>query len=586
MPWGPAYPTPPPGSGGWGPGYPGGSNPPDHGWIPQTSTAVPFSANGQLALATSQIQPVPATFSADGALAIQSMAKQFGNLNLSGNGQLSLVASAIEYLALNLSAGGVLALNARAQLTAALNMSADGQLSLFAAQYAQQFLNFTGDGQLAIAVSQIIQQALNFSSAGQLALLPMQIQFAPTLQSFTDLFNRANSATAIGNGWTPRANVLGINGNAAYPVTANVWDEASAPVVMGSNDMEVSITLGALTGSADYTVILLGMNAAGEGLFAFFNGGAGVTLYYQGKWDTTGLANYATANIASQTAGDVFTIRRIGNAYSVYQNGNLVLPWVDSGNIIPRDANHRIVGIAGYTDGTNYRAIDSFSAKDIGPFSSVGTLSISAFARFSKALALATAGQLAIAAAFPATAPAPQQFTAAGAYAYTIPYWCNKVDEILLGGAGGGKGLALFGSWGDGGTGGGWNVRTLVRGVDIPWTTAQITGTVGNGGTAGSNSGGNGGNGGTTTATATGMTSQTAAAGVGATTTLTNSAGLAPSPQSQTLNGQTYNGGATVAAGGGGKNGNPPGGGGSGSQVSSTAGGAGAPGSAWFYAYQ
>lgn len=168
-------------------------------------------------------------------------------------------------------------------------------------------------------------------------------------------------------------------------------------------------------------------------------------------------------------------------------------------------------------------------------------------------------------------------YTASGAYTYTIPDWCNKIDVLLVGGGSGGWGGAAGN--GSGGKSGVWATATLQRGKDIPWTTTTITGSVGVGGTAGGGGGGAGGPGGATTATATGMTSMSGAGGSGNVGT-TNVVGA--SPGDQTLDGITYYGG--LSQGSLNNAGKAPGGGGAAGGFAS-AGGAGAVGQAWFYAW-
>ena len=179
-------------------------------------------------------------------------------------------------------------------------------------------------------------------------------------------------------------------------------------------------------------------------------------------------------------------------------------------------------------------------------------------------------------AAFATNGPTTTAFSTAGAYSYTIPWWCNKVDVILLGagqGGGGSSGLVT----GLGGNCGTWVTKTLVRGVDIPWTTTTITGTVPAAGAGGAGGGGAAPSAAAATASATGMTSLSAAGGAGGWTGNWNGLG----PGNTTFNGQTYTGGATSANSAG----NAPGGGGTGG----TFNGGGFPGSrgrVWFYAYQ
>ncbi len=168
-------------------------------------------------------------------------------------------------------------------------------------------------------------------------------------------------------------------------------------------------------------------------------------------------------------------------------------------------------------------------------------------------------------------------YTATGAYTYTIPTWCNKIDVLLVSGGSGGWGGAVGN--GAGGNAGTWSTATLQRGKDIPWSTTSITGSVGGGGTAGAGGGGAGGAGGNTTATATGMTSMSATGGTGYAST-TDVVGK--SPGNQTLNGVTYYGGGTQSNLN--NAGRAPGGGGAAGGFAS-AGGKGADGQVWFNAW-
>lgn len=176
--------------------------------------------------------------------------------------------------------------------------------------------------------------------------------------------------------------------------------------------------------------------------------------------------------------------------------------------------------------------------------------------------------------------PELTSYTSAGSYTYTIPVWATVIDVVLLGGGGGGKGMAFFDAWTEGGEAGSWVTTRLTRGVDIPWDTTQITGSVGAAGTAGG-SGSNGGTGGNSTATGTGMTTLTANGGPGGNQSNLDTPGK--SPGSQTFNEQAYTGGAQQNSQS--QNGNAPGGGGAGARISLMHGGAGAIGRAWFRAY-
>ncbi|AYN57198.1 minor tail protein [Mycobacterium phage BoostSeason] len=195
--------------------------------------------------------------------------------------------------------------------------------------------------------------------------------------------------------------------------------------------------------------------------------------------------------------------------------------------------------------------------------------------------------------AFPATAPLPQQFTAAGNYTYTIPYWCRFIDVVVLGGGGGGQGSGSSLVDGFGAKAGDWATWTLERGVDIAWTLATITGTVGNFG-AGGNAGAGaipgipGSPGSASTAVATGKGTLRGDGGPGGALGIWGADKSGQGPGTLNYNGQDYVGGTNTANQGSAK-GNPPGGGGAGAAGGifiGTRGGDGAVGRVWFRAYQ
>lgn len=168
---------------------------------------------------------------------------------------------------------------------------------------------------------------------------------------------------------------------------------------------------------------------------------------------------------------------------------------------------------------------------------------------------------------------ASQAFTAAGPYAYTIPWWATRID-IVLNGAGGGGDNGAPSTAGDGGGAGAIATRTLIRGTDISWDATTISGAVGAGGARDE------GNGTSTTAAATGMDTLTAAGGTGGAATGPTGA----SPGDTTYNGVLYKGGATQPTRG--AAGKAPGGGGGGGNTGSGLAGPGADGAAFFRAYQ
>jgi hypothetical protein len=181
-------------------------------------------------------------------------------------------------------------------------------------------------------------------------------------------------------------------------------------------------------------------------------------------------------------------------------------------------------------------------------------------------------GTLTGTASFPSHDPATQRYDGADTYSFAIPFWCTRIDLVLLG-AGGGGSYSDFGNGVVGGAGG-WQTVTLARGTGIAWATTTIDVTVGQGGSGGAPNVAATPGGDTTASWDT--TTQTATGGGGGATTGAQS-GNGPSPTSDSV------GDATLAAGAAQLNaaaaGNAPGGGGSGGDVFGQ-GGAGADGAA------
>jgi hypothetical protein len=204
-----------------------------------------------------------------------------------------------------------------------------------------------------------------------------------------------------------------------------------------------------------------------------------------------------------------------------------------------------------------------------------GVLSVTPAPHYSIPSAYAGAGTLS-ATAIPAyTPPQSDTFSTVGTYTYTIPTWCDLIDVVMIGGGKGGQN-GTFGNAGEGGQAAAWLSTTLERGIDIPRSTAQITGSVGAAGAA------NAGNGGNSTATATGMTTRTA----NGQTALVASGQIGGSPGNRTYRGQIYTGGTGGAGGAPAAAGTAPGaGGGGGNGSGSTSGGAGGAGQVNYRAY-
>ena len=280
-----------------------------------------------------------------------------------------------------------------------------------------------------------------------------------TLGYFDD-FNRVDSTVSPGNGWVNRvAAGLGISGNALYPTVAGAtWCIATAPVAMNSNDMEVSVIFGGHSGGYDATMIFLGCNEAGEGAFLHTTGTA-FYIFTQTAWYNW--TNQHGVGVGQMYAGDRITVQRYGNTYVGYLNGIQAMTWPDTGNIVPRDANHRLVGAGLYNDNAGYRSFDSFSTRDIEWLSGNGTLTASVEGRIPvpRSAALSGDGTLSATMAryFP-SGPFNETNTARTNQAVpagTFGAWVT----LAAGGGGGGSGSGGSFSARAGGGGGGGGAR-------------------------------------------------------------------------------------------------------------------------------
>lgn len=174
--------------------------------------------------------------------------------------------------------------------------------------------------------------------------------------------------------------------------------------------------------------------------------------------------------------------------------------------------------------------------------------------------------------------------TATGTYNYPVPEWSLIIDYALWGGAASGQtGNGAFNTAGKGGKAGQLITGTLIRGVDIPWSLANITGTVGAGGAQPANSDGAGPTAGSGTTAVINGSTVTAQGGTGQA-----SGQIGETASSATIAGTNYTGGAGGTGNGG--TGTGPGGAGAGGNGGifgfRTRGGPGGNGQASFKARQ
>lgn len=187
--------------------------------------------------------------------------------------------------------------------------------------------------------------------------------------SYTDSFDRADSDTTLGTGWTNRNGVMGISTNCGYPVTADTNCVASYDSALSANDMSVSITVEGYVGSGgDRVIVVLGAATSGEMALLFIINGFNGYIYSSTGWDfgVNGTVQATSSSNVTYTTGDVILLQRVGNVYTAKLNGSTItgLTWTDSGDVLTRNASHRLTGVGSYNNsGTGYRRINSWAAQ-------------------------------------------------------------------------------------------------------------------------------------------------------------------------------------------------------------------------------
>lgn len=586
-----------------------------------------MASAGTLSATMSQIERVTVRLGGDGALhpsassAIQYVAADFNNLDSSETGTLYSGLSAWWFTyadhPVDFSGGGTLfgdmGDGLRAQVTGQYAFSdsqgSDGTISATLSQKYALAVGFTGGSLLSFAVeggndglsatalpgatgagggagtlaATARMYSLNIAAAlgGSGTLTGAMLKLDTIPMEYDDTFNRANSSDC-GSSWTQQfaGNPLHVNSNQAQPTSSGSWSLAKWATVMPTRDVVVTVTVGAVNGVGDAMLIYTRSNSSQQVAIRYWDGYWDIMICTGGDYSSFSNPTFPVSVGPGQSIspGDVIEWTTVGSRYLLKQNGNTVFDVDDLGFAVypyANDGNHREVAVGYYTpSGSAAVGIDSWHAKPVGMLSGNGSLTATLVPQRNVAAAFGGGGTLTATAGFPSHSAELTSYTTPGSYTYTIPYWCNKFDIIVLGGGGaGGKGGLL--NTGPGGSAATWQTVTITRGTDIGWSTASVTGNVG---AKGNHNGGAGGN---STAVATGMTTLSSTGGAGGTAAC-GWPGCAPG--NKTFNVYTYTGGS--AGGGGGGNGTAPGGAGGGGNLFNGAGGDGAAGVVHFYAYQ
>lgn len=193
-----------------------------------------------------------------------------------------------------------------------------------------------------------------FSAVGNLAATA-----AARNPRFIDTFDRPDTTSGLGPNYVGHDGVLGIKNGAAYAPSLTVWSYATLATPAATNDLEAAIVLGPTVGAQDHVLLMAGVSAAGEGIFAYFYTQT-ASWFSQNSW-----SNYSGIQQSIPFAyadGDELLLRRVGQTYTIFRNGfTSGISYTHSAGTV--DANHRLAGFGCYTGiANNYRPVDAFSA--------------------------------------------------------------------------------------------------------------------------------------------------------------------------------------------------------------------------------
>lgn len=209
-----------------------------------------------------------------------------------------------------------------------------------------------------------VKKPFRYGQIGATAAKAVAAFSGVVLRHFTDTFTRGDSTTSIGPDWS--STNMGIATNAAYTVADDSDGVASFGLHPNTDNQKVTLTVGWIQGTGGRIYALLGYNDAGEGAYASFSP-SGTWYIYSATAGLGGTTQRAAATSQGFTSADTVDLRRSGNLYSLHKNdGAPLASWTDSGDVVPRDSNHRNVGIGGHRDGSGNRThIETFECDDL-----------------------------------------------------------------------------------------------------------------------------------------------------------------------------------------------------------------------------
>jgi len=184
---------------------------------------------------------------------------------------------------------------------------------------------------------------------------------------YYDDFDRPDNSFHIGEFWNipPETASIELVSNQVVATDTN-WGLATWGYPMGGDDFKVEVTVGDMTTTDPRVLLLLGGNGAGEVATVQYRGYDEELEYGDiAEWGENPSVAHTHQLAAPLVEGDKFGVHRIGDVYYVYINDAQVDTWDDGGSGVPRDADHRLVGIGLYKSASMTAFIDDFAADDL-----------------------------------------------------------------------------------------------------------------------------------------------------------------------------------------------------------------------------
>lgn len=272
------------------------------------------------------------------------------------------------------ASGACLDADVRSDVNVDMSLAAGDGVGLDANITSQNIINIDmlladGSGGDGLSADATMSQTVSMDPAdgsGGTALVPTLSIVIPQAH-YSDDFNRANNNTSLGTNWTNRLNALALISNNAQAGTANANCATTYNNPMNTDDMSVTLTIGAIQGAGAAIWAVLGSDTAGTGAALYWDAATGLSIRSLSASFDASTGTVRGSSSTSFAANDTMTLRRVGNVYTAQKNGsNTGASWADAG-IVPRDSSHRLVGCGGFrsTGGTNYYNINAWNADDI-----------------------------------------------------------------------------------------------------------------------------------------------------------------------------------------------------------------------------